>query len=63
MDETETNLGEKRKLQNSGGIGLVLLMDGTEELETRDNFSLGDIGLDNCADDGHIYVLRTDIMR
>jgi hypothetical protein len=45
------------------GIALVLLMYGSEELETRDNLTLGYIGLDDCADDGQIYVLRTDVMR
>ncbi len=63
MDETETNLGAKCKSQNSGGISLVLLMYGSEELETRDNLTLGYIGLDDCADDGQIYVLRADVMR
>lgn len=63
MDETEMNLGAKCKSQNSCGINLVLLMYGTEELETRDNLTLGSIGLDDCADDGQIYVLRADVMR
>ncbi len=49
--------------KNSGRISLVLLMYGTEELETRDDLSLGYIGLDDRADDDHIYVLRADIMR
>lgn len=63
MDETETNLGTKCKSQNSGGISLVLLMYGSKELETGDNLTLGYTGLDDCADDGQIYVLRADVMR
>jgi hypothetical protein len=63
MDETETNLGANVSCENSSGNSLVLLIYGTEELETRDNLLLGVIGLDDCADDGHIYVLRADIMR
>ena len=38
-------------------------MNGPEELETRDNLTFGYIGLDDCADDGQIYVLRADVMR
>jgi hypothetical protein len=38
-------------------------MYGSEELETRDNLTLRYIGLDDCADDGQIYVLRADVMR
>ena len=63
MDETEMNLGAKCKSQNSCEINLVLLMYGTEELETRDNLTLGSISLNDCADDGQIYVLRADVMR
>ena len=43
--------------------GLVLLIYGTEKLETRGNLLLGTIRLDDCADDGHVYVLRADIVR
>lgn len=57
------NLGAICKSRYSGGINLVLLMYGTEELETRDNLTLGYIGLDDCADDGQIYILRADVMR
>jgi hypothetical protein len=49
--------------KNTGRISLVLLMYGTEELETRDDLSLGYTGLDDRANDGHIYVLRADIVR
>jgi hypothetical protein len=55
----EQNVSRK----NSGEISLVLLMYGSEELETRDNLTLGYIGLDDCADDGQIYVLRANVMR
>lgn len=63
MDETETNLRAICKSRYSGGISLVLLMYGTEELEARDNLTLGYTGFDDCADDGQIYVLRADVMR
>jgi hypothetical protein len=55
--------GKMLSCKNSGRISLVLLMYGTEELETRDDLSLGYTGLDDRADDGHIYILRADIMR
>lgn len=55
----EQNVSRKK----SGAISLVLLMYGSEELETRDNLTLGYIGLNDRANDGQIYVLRTDVMR
>lgn len=58
-----TNLRENVSWKNSDGNNLALLVYGTEELETRGNLLLGPIGLDDCADDGHIYVLRTDVVR
>lgn len=60
---TVTNLRANVSCKNSGEISLVLLVYGTEELETRDNLLLRIVGLDNSADNGHIYVLCADIVR
>lgn len=58
-----TNLRANVSCKNSGENSLVLLIYGTEELETRDNLLLRIVGLDDGADDGHKYVLCADIVR
>ena len=40
----------------------VLVVDGTEKLETRSKFLLGPISLNDGADDGDVDVFRTDVV-
>jgi hypothetical protein len=59
---TEMNLGTdvSRNIRNND---FILLVDGTEEPETRGDLLLWSICLNNCTNDCNVYVLRADIVR
>jgi hypothetical protein len=62
MGVTEMNLDGNVSRRTLAQNCFVLVIYGTKKLETRGNLLLGAIRLDDGADDGHIYLLRADIV-
>lgn len=59
----ETNLrrGQYTNVQINDAI--ILVVDRAEELESRRDFELRLVGLDNGADDGNVDVLGANVVR